>query len=1560
MTVTPISATSGPRQDDYLSNGPHSIPSQTYNPRSAPPGHPSSLPAPRPSFQQPTRAATSPSVQTPNAGMRPPMTSGPSSHTGHSSSTPMASSAYNGYQQKSHSAHGHGSNNSQQPSYFGPGPSGVQIPATYGAPGTFGRGAGSSRGGAGGRMEDDDMPLNSPNPPFANASGSRPSSPRSNNSHSDDTHPSSRYYNNITSSSSPQSQGQSYTTSSTSINGSPSNINSAWASTTTVTTPAATAYCSACQQPMSGQFVRALGTVFHLDCFRCGDCNTVVASKFFPIEGSDGKQQPLCERDYFRRLNLICAKCEQALRGSYITACNKKFHVEHFACSVCPTLFGPQDSYYEHNGDVYCHFHYSTRFATKCVGCGSAILKQFVEINRNLKEECWHPECYMIHKFWNVKVASRPTSSLAYLDSEAYTQEEAEYNATTLKEKQLQMETLVNRIWTHLSAFEESSAACISDMLRHVSNGMYLDAIRMAEKFILHVEVLFAVIDELEAGFARAGAKGMSHVREARMLCRKTVDLFTLLSHTQDSSSSTNPSQVQSQRMGMTQDLLALVTGLAHYLKILIRIALTGALKLEREHSNGDALLKFLDRLQCLGMDGADPNAKRQQHVVPARIANISGASEAGPPSPLSLAKLSGSTAVDYSEGVTYGYRSLGPDCAGESPFSPKAIAQAIQKGASSVLTPPSDLCAACKLTVEEDCVRLGTYQRWHSHCVKCVTCGKVAAVAPVKGDEKAAAAAAEANANGTSSENKKPSKVSSARRPPANVDEFRYEQLAVEPSSSSDKIPQPKVVIYCTAHATSDCRSGFSAVSRLEQYAFLLNVALRRLYLLLHKRGVMHLTASSTPSPTSDSPTNSYRDSAEILRMKSSVHLDRKLSATARMPKRSTIIESPTGKIAQPTGGLSHHPQVSGPDPSALSQRSVQPSNYPVSSQQSNYPGSSRGPVPLQAKGGQPPPRPPPPNIPPLNQYEPYPQPAPQGPYGGPVSPLAVSPGQEAHAIRPTFARNNTQVLVVDDKVPDPYEHQSQSSHYDVVAVRTAQLTQAPETESPKELAGGFQDDDGITLADIPQLLESEQAKEQRRSLPRMAGKPLLAELTPLELVIIKNFAVLALQRSPLKDQFEIDDILELIEVKKSTFWNRLFKAGDKKNVKKKGVFGVPLELLAEQGTDSMLGSSRAPLRVPIFIDDVISAMKQMDMSIEGIFRKNGNIRRLKELTEALDRDATSVDLSQENPVQLAALVKKFFRELPDPLMTFKLHKLWNAVASIPVEEDRKRTLHMLCVILPKSHRDTLEALFVFLKWVASFSHVDEETGSKMDLQNLATVICPSILYAKGREASREDSFTAIPVVTELLEGQDEFYAVPDEFIPILQDQEYFANCLDMPCKDVLKKADTYLRLKSSGRSPMPGQNGASMQTSGSAAGHGGNGRGDGAESRLAPRRSDPAMSRGRSPNGPMAADGFRSPPPLRLPNASRSKERKQSDPRVPTHPGMSHPALTSPGPPSPRQQQRMEQPWAGNQPNTPYGAQGGWQGGQPGSRPASWARPNGEYFPPPQNGRQSPANRF
>lgn len=63
----------------------------------------------------------------------------------------------------------------------------------------------------------------------------------------------------------------------------------------------------------------------------------------------------------------------------------------------------------------------------------------------------------------------------------------------------------------------------------------------------------------------------MAHGKDAKMLCKKIVNFFSLLSHTQETGV---------RRLGMTQELLSLVTGLAHYLKVLIRVALTCALTL--------------------------------------------------------------------------------------------------------------------------------------------------------------------------------------------------------------------------------------------------------------------------------------------------------------------------------------------------------------------------------------------------------------------------------------------------------------------------------------------------------------------------------------------------------------------------------------------------------------------------------------------------------------------------------------------------------------------------------------------------------------------------------------------------------------------------------------------------------------------------------------------------------------------------------------------------------------------------------------------------------------------
>jgi hypothetical protein len=77
-----------------------------------------------------------------------------------------------------------------------------------------------------------------------------------------------------------------------------------------------------------------------------------------------------------------------------------------------------------------------------------------------------------------------------------------------LKDRQEKMEVKVQQIWHVLSGYEESSAALIGEMLRAVNGQQLLEIILLAEKFILHVEVLFAVVDDLEAQFALSGAKG--------------------------------------------------------------------------------------------------------------------------------------------------------------------------------------------------------------------------------------------------------------------------------------------------------------------------------------------------------------------------------------------------------------------------------------------------------------------------------------------------------------------------------------------------------------------------------------------------------------------------------------------------------------------------------------------------------------------------------------------------------------------------------------------------------------------------------------------------------------------------------------------------------------------------------------------------------------------------------------------------------------------------------------------------------------------------------------------
>lgn len=93
------------------------------------------------------------------------------------------------------------------------------------------------------------------------------------------------------------------------------------------------------------------------------------------------------------------------------------------------------------------------------------------------------------------------------------------------------MEEKVYRIWSVLSTFEESSAACISDMLLHVSNGAYVDGVMVAKKFIWHVDILFRSADGLDATMDRLEMKGKNDCSAQSNMVPKMWWLITVDPH---------------------------------------------------------------------------------------------------------------------------------------------------------------------------------------------------------------------------------------------------------------------------------------------------------------------------------------------------------------------------------------------------------------------------------------------------------------------------------------------------------------------------------------------------------------------------------------------------------------------------------------------------------------------------------------------------------------------------------------------------------------------------------------------------------------------------------------------------------------------------------------------------------------------------------------------------------------------------------------------------------------------------------------------------------------------
>ncbi|KAI8937568.1 hypothetical protein NX059_005283 [Plenodomus lindquistii] len=165
--------------------------------------------------------------------------------------------------------------------------------------------------------------------------------------------------------------------------------------------------------------------------------------------------------------------------------------------------------------------------------------------------------------------------------------------------------------------------------------------------------------------------------------------------------------------------------------------------------------------------------------------------------------------------------------------------------------------------------------------------------------------------------------------------------------------------------------------------------------------------------------------------------------------------------------------------------------------------------------------------------------------------------------------------------------------------------------------------------------------------------------------------------------------------------------------------VFGITLEDLFRRD-----GSP-----VPMVVYQCIQAVDLYGLEVEGIYRIPGTSSHIQQMKTLFDSDASQVDFRNPEAFQhdvnsVAGLLKQFFRELPDPLLTREFYSKYIDAARIDDDTMRRDSMHALINALPDPNYATLRALMLHLHRVQRSSEVN-----RMSTANLGICWAPSIM---------------------------------------------------------------------------------------------------------------------------------------------------------------------------------------------------------------------------------------
>ncbi|OAA75235.1 Rho GTPase-activating protein domain protein [Akanthomyces lecanii RCEF 1005] len=200
------------------------------------------------------------------------------------------------------------------------------------------------------------------------------------------------------------------------------------------------------------------------------------------------------------------------------------------------------------------------------------------------------------------------------------------------------------------------------------------------------------------------------------------------------------------------------------------------------------------------------------------------------------------------------------------------------------------------------------------------------------------------------------------------------------------------------------------------------------------------------------------------------------------------------------------------------------------------------------------------------------------------------------------------------------------------------------------------------------------------------------------------------------------------------------------------KPVFGVSLSKLYE----------RDGLAVPMVVYQCIQAVDMYGLGVEGIYRQSGSLSHINKLKSMFDADSQNPLLDFRNPESfyhdvnsVTGLLKQFFRDLPDPILTTEHHSSFINAAKHDDDIVRRDSLHAIINSLPDPNYATLRAITLHLYRVMDNSHIN-----RMNSHNLAVIFGPTLMGSDPSTAMT-DAGWQIKVIDTILQNT---YQIFDE----------------------------------------------------------------------------------------------------------------------------------------------------------------------------------------------------